>query len=100
VSNVFSASPADWYGTPAHMMIFDTWHHTEPVEPGTWFGNVFEGNTFWHEKAGEPDMVLYNYKTGSKTWSIPELEAEYPDNFKGNREEKPEAAAAAAGTED
>jgi hypothetical protein len=71
-------------------MVFDTWHHTEPVEPGEWFGNVFEKNVFRHETPGEGEMVLYNFRKtnggGTKSWSIPELEAAYPENWRGNRE--------------
>jgi len=92
VKNVITGAPADWYGANAWIMVFDTYHLNEPATPGEWFGNVFEGNVFFHAKAGEKDMVLYNHRGKAVTWSLPQLEKLYPKTFRGNREVKPQFA--------
>ncbi len=86
VNNIVVGSPRDWYGGNAWVMVFDTHHLKSPAAPGTWFDNVFENNVFFHKRAGEKNMILYSHKGSPLTWSIPELEKAYPENFKGNRE--------------
>lgn len=93
VNNIIVASDSKWYDKPAHIMVFDTYHLNNPVEPGEWFDNTFERNVFYHATAGEPDMVLYNFRTGSKSWSLPELEKQFPKSFLGNIEADPLLAA-------
>ncbi len=88
-NNIVVGSPRGWYDTPAWVMVFDTYHLTEPVTPGTWLGNVFENNVFFHRAAGEKNMVLYSHRGTAVTWSIPELEASYPETFKATREVAP-----------
>jgi len=88
VKNTVTGAPADWYGIHAWLMVFDTYHLDKAAKPGEWFGNVFEGNVFFHTKAGEKEMVLYNHRGNPVTWSIPELERLYPKSWRGNREER------------
>jgi len=83
-NNIVVGSPADWYGKNAWIMVFDTYHFKEAAAPGTWFGNTFTNNLFFHEKPDEPDMVLYNFKTGTKSWSLSDLQKEFPASFSGN----------------
>jgi len=93
VNNIVVGAPRDWYGHKAWLMVFDTYHLKSPVEPGTWFDNLFENNVFFHRRSGEQDMVLYNHKGSPVTWSIPELEEAYPQTFRANRELAPEFTA-------
>jgi parallel beta-helix repeat protein len=86
VKNTIAGAPADWYGVKAGVMVFDTYPLVKPATPGEWFGNVFEGNTFSHVKAGEKDMVLYNHRGSPVTWSLAELERLYPGSWRGNGE--------------
>ncbi len=88
VKNTVTGAPADWYGIHAWLMVFDTYHLDKAAKPGEWFGNVFEGNVFFHAKAGERDMVLYVHRGNPVTWSIPELERRYAGSWRGNREGK------------
>lgn len=90
VNNIVVGSPADWYGVDAWIMIFDTYHLDDKAEPGDWFGNVFEHNLFFHRVPGEPNMVLYNHRGAPVTWPLAELEAAYPQTFRGNIEADPE----------
>ncbi|MCJ7749585.1 MAG: right-handed parallel beta-helix repeat-containing protein [Armatimonadetes bacterium] len=90
VNNIVVGSPRGWYESAAWIMAFDTYHLKEIVQPGEWFGNVFESNLFLHARAGESDMVLYNHKGPAATWSIPELESAYPETFRGNVEVDPQ----------
>ena len=92
-NNIVVGSPGRWYDTPAWVVVFDTYHLTEPVTPGTWLGNVFENNVFFHRAAGEKNMVLYAHRGTAATWSIPELEEAYPQTFRANRELAPEFTA-------
>jgi len=89
INNIVVASDSKWYDKPAYIMVFDTYHLTTAVTPGTWFDNVFKNNIFYHRSAGEPDMVLYNFKTGSKSWSLAELQKEFSETFAGNIEADP-----------
>jgi len=102
INNVIAGSPADWYQVDAWMLVFDTWHLTdearprhwlEESSPDIWFGNTFRRNCFFHREAGEDDMVLFNQKDTSATWSIDELEEAFADNWKDNIEVKPEFTA-------
>ncbi len=93
VNNIVVGSPRDWYGLNAWIMVFDTYHLKTPAEPGTWFDNVFESNVFLYKEAGEKNMVLYSHRGPPVTWSIPELEKAYPENFRANRELAPEFTA-------
>jgi hypothetical protein len=93
VNNLVVGSPRDWYGENAWIMVFETYHLEKPVEPGTWFGNTFENNLFFHKEAGEKDMVLYSHRGPALTWSLAELEKTYPESFRGNRELAPEFVA-------
>lgn len=89
VNNIVVGAPGGWYDRAAWTMVFDTYHLTNSVQPGEWFGNVFERNLFVHERAGESDMVLYNHRGPAVSWSIPELESAYPETFRGNVEADP-----------
>jgi parallel beta-helix repeat protein len=90
VNNIVVGSPLPWDGHNAWLMLFDTYHAVEPIEPGSWLENVFCNNVFFHAQAGEPDMVLHRRKGPAVAWSIPELEAAYPDTFSVNLEAEPE----------
>ena len=89
-SNIVVGSPRDWYDIHAWVMVFDTYHLTQPAAPGRWFGNVFENNVLFHSRPGEPGMVLYSHKGGTATWSVPELETEFGESYRGNIEADPQ----------
>lgn len=102
LNNIIAGSPSDYYDAGARVMVFDTWHLSEEARPphwlevkspAIWYGNTFRANCFFHEQAGEGDMVLFNQKDGSAIWSISELEKAFKDNWKDNIEVKPEFTA-------
>jgi len=97
LNNIIVAGDSTWYDKSARIMVFDTYHLAKPVTPGAWFDNVFKNNVFFHESAGESDMVLYSFKTGTKSWSMSELEKEFPGTFAGNLEADPRFVDAARG---
>ena len=90
VNNIVTGSPEVFEGLKASILIVYTDRAIDEMAPSAWFGNVFRNNLFWHEKAGEPGMALYRHKNGTVTWSLPELEKAFPENFSGNIEVKPE----------
>jgi hypothetical protein len=90
VNNIVVGSPAAWYGRNAWAVVFDTYHLVKPAAVGDWFGNVFESNLFYHEEPGEPDMVLYNHRGPAVTWSLSQLERDYPSAFRHNMEAAPQ----------
>jgi hypothetical protein len=77
--------------------VFDTYHLEKPVQPGEWLGNVFANNVFFHARGGEPNMVLYNHRGEAVTWSVPKIQAVYPQTFFGNIEAEPQFANTATG---
>ncbi len=90
LGNIVVGSPRSFSDSDAWALVFDTYHLSTPVTPGQWLGNVFSGNVFFHKKPGEPSMVLYVHRGASVTWSIPELQANYPKAFSRNREASPD----------
>jgi parallel beta-helix repeat protein len=90
VNNIMTGSARAWEDHDAWLMLYDTYHAVEPIEPGSWLGNVFRNNVFFHAHVGEPDMVLHRRNGPPVTWSIPELEGAYPDTFSANIEADPQ----------
>jgi hypothetical protein len=97
VANILTGAAEGWYDSPAWIMVFDTYHLTQPATPGEWFGNVFAGNVFFHARAGEKGMVLYSHRTGVAAWSVPELAQAYPQTFHDTIETDPQFADPAGG---
>ena len=102
LNNIIVGSPSDYYDANVRTMVFDTWHLSDEARPphwlkasspGIWYGNTFKRNSFFHQEAGEADMVLFNQKDGRATWSIGELEKDFKDNWQDNLEAMPEFTA-------
>ena len=90
VNNIVVGSPSDWYGANAWIMVFDTYHLDKPAQPGEWFDNVFQNNLFFHQQPGESNLVLYNHRGNPVTWSLAELQKQFPKTFLGNIEADPQ----------
>jgi hypothetical protein len=97
VANIFTGAAEGWYDSPAWIMLFDTYHLTQPATPGAWFGSIFASNVFFHARAGEKGMVLYSHRGGVATWSVPELAQAYPETFRDTIEADPQFANPAGG---
>ena len=89
-NNIVVGSPSDWYGTNAWIMVFDTYHLNKPAQPGDWFGNVFQNNLFFHQRPGESNLVMYNHRGNPVTWSLHELQKQFPQAFSRNLEADPQ----------
>ena len=70
VNNIVVGSPRPWDDHNAWLMLYDTYHAGEPIEPGSWLENVFRNNVFFHAQGGEPDMVLHRRKGPAVAWSV------------------------------
>lgn len=86
VNNIVVGSPEKFNDRNVWTAIVYTDRDVPQVTPETWFGNTFRNNVFFHEKAGEPDMFLYHAKAIDVTFSLPELEKQFPESFSGNIE--------------